>query len=63
MSLYHQSYVWIDYIGDISMVHWDSSSTALTVLTNMIEKHKSTLTSGMIVKIGERQSVLKRNWM
>jgi hypothetical protein len=46
---------------ETSVVHWDSSSTALTVLTNMNEKRKSTLPSGMKVKIGERQSVLERN--
>jgi hypothetical protein len=44
-----------------SVIHWDSSSTALTVLTSMNEKHKSTLPNGMKVKISERQSVLKRN--
>ena len=42
-----------------SVAHLVSSSAALTFLTTVNDKHKSTLPSEIQVKIGERQLVLK----
>jgi hypothetical protein len=47
----HQSRVWIDYVGDITMRFiLVSSSTALAFLTNMSEKRKSASPSAIQVK-------------